>query len=196
LKAQLLGTGVCSLKTGDTVNTTGAKVAASVEWNTRFGLYKNGGGNPDINSATPDTTGYAYTATNWPSQSNASTDFLSKRATFRSYGDTVDNVAAGNAITGLSLSTGAYKSTDMGTFAAGPRALATHGGDRRLITAPFVVGGKIAGWACLLMLHPIDGPNVTVYLEYVGNAGSLSSPCASSGLPGGTNGPLVPALVQ
>ena len=196
LKAQLLGTGVCSLKTGDTVNTTGAKVAASVEWNTRFGLYKNGGGNPDINSATPDTTGYAYTATNWPSQSDASTDFLSKRATFRSYGDTVDNVAAGNAITGLSLSTGAYKSTDMGTFAAGPRALATHGGDRRLITAPFVVGGKIAGWACLLMLHPIDGPNVTVYLEYVGNAGSLSSPCASSGLPGGTNGPLVPALVQ
>jgi len=196
LKNEILGTGICNVRTGGTVNTTGAKVAASIEWNSRFGLYKNGGGNPNINTATPDLTGYAYTATNWPSRSNAAPDFLAKRATFRSYGNTTDTVAAGNAITGLSLSTGSYKSTDMGTYAAGPRSLATHGGNRRLVLAPFVVASKVAAWACMLILHPIDGPNVTVYLEYVGNASSPTSPCSAGGLAGGTNGPLVPTLVQ
>jgi hypothetical protein len=91
VKSELLGHGYCNLKTGDPVNTTGAKVAASVEWNSRFGLYKNGAGNPDINSATPDTTGYAYTATNWPSKANASANFLAKRAANQSYGGSVCN---------------------------------------------------------------------------------------------------------
>ncbi len=195
LKSQLLGNGPCNLATGGTVNTTGAKVAASTEWNSRFGLYKNGAGNPDINSAVPDTTGYSYTAVNWPSRANASPDFLAKRATFRSYGNTTDTVAAGNAITGLSVSN-SYKSTDMGTYAAGPRSLATHGGDRRLMFAPFVTGTTIVAWACVLLLHPIDGPNMTVYLEYVGNASNPATPCASAGLAGGVNGPLVPVLVQ
>lgn len=193
-KDELLGTGFCNLRTGDTVGTSGKKFAASVEWNSRFGLYK-GGANPDINSATPDTTGYAYTAVNWPTQSNASADFLSKRATNRSYGDTVDTVNAGDAITGLNIK-GGYKSADMGTYAVGTQALATHGGDRRLVMGPVVVGGRIADWACILMLHPIDAPKRTVYLEYVGNASNPSSPCSSAGVAGGTNGPLVPALVQ
>jgi hypothetical protein len=195
VKAELLGYGYCNLRTGDHIGTTGAKVAASVEWNTRFGLYKNGAGNPDINSATPDATGYAYTATNWPSKANASADFLAKRATNRSYGNTVDSVSTGNAITGLSLSN-SYKDNAMGTYAPGSRALSAHGGDRRLVLAPIVIGSNIGAWACVLILHPIDGPNVTVYLEYVGNASNLNSPCASAGLAGGTNGPLVPVLVQ
>jgi hypothetical protein len=84
----------------------------------------------------------------------------------------------------------------MGTYAAGPRSLATHGGNRRLVLAPFVVGAKVVDWACMLILHPIDGPNVTVYLEYVGNAGSITSPCTSGGMAGGANGPKVPTLVQ
>ena len=85
---------------------------------------------------------------------------------------------------------------DMATYAAGPNALATHGGSRRLVHAPFVAGGVIKDWACVLMLHPIDSVQTTVYLEYVGNAASPSSPCTSVGLAGGTNGPLVPVLVQ
>ncbi|NMM78731.1 hypothetical protein B2J88_10375 [Rhodococcus sp. SRB_17] len=192
---QLLGTGYCTLKTGDTISTTGAKVSASTAWNSRFGLYKNGAGNPKIDNATPDLTGYAYTATNWPSMEKASGDFLAKRASNRSYGNTVDTINAGDAITGLNIK-GGYKSSEMGTYAAGANALAAHGGDRRLAFAPFVVASKIAGWACVLMLHPIDGPKTTVYLEYVGNAAGSTSPCASAGLAGGTNGPLVPALVQ
>jgi len=195
VKKELLGTGVCNVKTGQTVNTTGAKVAARTEWNSRFGLYKNGAGNPSINDTTPDMTGYSYTATNWLSQSNAVGDFLAKRATFRSYGNTNDSVNVGDTLTGLNLK-GSYKDTEMGTYAAGPRSLATHGGDRRLVLAPIVVASKVADWACVLMLHPIDGPNVTVYLEYVGNASSPTSPCSSGGLAGGTNGPLVPTLVQ
>lgn len=194
-KSQLLGTGFCNLRTGDTIGTPGAQVSASVEWNSRFGLYKKGAGNPSINDATPDTTGYAYTATNWPAKANALSDFLIKRAANRSYGDTVDSVSSGNTITGLSVSN-SYKNDDMATYAAGPRALATHGGSRRLVLAPFVSASKIISWACVLMLHPIDGPNVTVYLEYVGNAASPTSHCASAGLAGGVNGPLVPALVQ
>jgi hypothetical protein len=195
LKSQILGTGPCNIRTGGTVNTTGAKVAASVEWNSRFGLYKNGAGNPDINSAVPDTTGYSYTAVNWPSKFNASGDFLAKRAAYASYGNTTDTIAAGNAITGLSISN-SYKSSEMATHAAGTRSLATHGGDRRLMFAPFVGGTTIIAWACILLLHPIDGPNVTVNLEYVGNAASPTTPCSSSGLAGGTGGPLVPVLVQ
>lgn len=193
LSTELQGTGFCTLKTGDTIGTTGAKVSASVAWNSRFGLYKNGAGNPDINSAMPDTTGYAYTATNWSSTKSAIGDFLNQRVAHKSYGNTADTVTAGNTITGLSISN-SYKDSDMGTYAAGAHALATHGGDRRLVYAPIVVASKIQDWACVLMLHPIDGPNVTVYLEYAGNA--ANSHCSSAGLPGGSNGPLVSALVQ
>jgi len=193
-KAQLIGTGGCNLHLTDTV-TPGAKVGASEAWNSRFGIYKNGAGNPTIDTAPPDLTGYSYTPVNWPTKAGAASDFLSKRATNRSFGNTVDTISAGNTITGLSISN-SYKDNGMGTFAAGPRSLATHGADRRLVLAPFVAGSKIVAFGCVLMLHPIDGPHVTVYLEYVGNAAALGSPCASLGLAGGAGGPLVPVLVQ
>jgi hypothetical protein len=199
-KNQLLGTGACDLHVDDT-STPGAKFGASTAWNSRFGLYKNGAGNPDIASAPPDLTGYSYTATNWPPvspgtlPSNALPDFLAKRATFRSYGNTADSVNTGDTITGLNMK-GGYKDTEMATYAAGSRALSTNGKDRRLVLAPIVTGTKITAFACILILHPIDSVNTTVYLEYVGNAASPSSPCTSLGLAGGTGGPLVPVLVQ
>jgi hypothetical protein len=105
-------------------------------------------------------------------------------------------VNAGDAITGRNLQ-GSYQSSLMGTHGtSGPRALGTWGANRRLVLAPVVVGGRINAFACVLMLHPIYGPNTTVHLEFVGNATALNSPCASVGLPGGTAGPLVPGLVQ
>ena len=193
-KSQLLGNGTCNLVLGKTV-TPGAKSAAALQWNSRFGLYKHGGGAPSIDDAMPDLTGYSYTPTNWPSMASAASDFLSKRTTNRSYGDTVDTISAGNTITGLGISN-SYKDADMGTYAAGSRALATKGGDRRLVLAPFVTSEKIVVFGCVLTSHPIDGTHVTVYLEYVGNASDPASPCASLGLAGGTGGPLVPVLVQ
>ena len=196
IRDQLLGNGAC-IKTDAGLSTTGAKFSAALEWNSRFGLYKNGAGSPKVTDAAPDLTGYSYTATNWPSQAGAAPDFLAKRATHRSYGNTVDTVNAGDTITGLNIK-GGYKDGDMGTYSAGPRALATYGGSRRLVMAPVMEAsaGKIDGWACVLMLHPIDSVKTTVYLEYVGNAGNPSSPCASGGLAGGASGPLVPVLVQ
>ena len=192
---ELLANGYCNLGVGDTIGTSGAKFSAAVAWNSRFGLYRNGAGNPAITNAAPDTTGYSYTNINWPSQSNAVGDFLAKRADFRSYGNLTDTVNAGNTITGLNVSN-AYNPGNMGTHAAGPRALATYGTGRRLVLAPIVASTTLTDWACVLMLHPIDKPTTTVYIEFVGNAGALTSPCASAGIAGGTNGPLVPALVE
>lgn len=192
--SQLLGKGVCDLQVND-VSTPGAKVGARTAWNTRFGLYKNGSGNPDINNAPPDLTGYSYYLNNWPTKANASSDFLAKRASNRSYGDTVDSVNQGDSLTGLNMK-GSYRDSEMGTYAAGTNSLATHGQNRRLALAPVVSSGKIIAFACILLLHPIDGPNVTVYLEYIGNASALNSPCSTSGLAGGTGGSLVPTLVQ
>ena len=210
-KTELLANGHCNLRTGDTIGSPGAMVGLRTAWNSRFGLYVNGAGNPKIdtpppNSTPPDTTGYAYTAVNWSrvdasgnrccaSDKLAPGNFFEKRADFRSYGDTTDTVNAGDTITGLSLP-GSYTDSNMGTHAAGTHALATFGGDRRLVLAPIVTGTTLTAWACVLMLHPMDGPNVTVHLEFVGNAASASSPCASAGLAGGPSGPLVPALVQ
>lgn len=194
-RAELLGNTDCNLDVGDTVGTPGGKFSASVEWNSRFGLYKNGAGNPALADAPPDTTGYAYTSTNWPLQKDAIGDFLAKRATFRSYGNTVDSVSTGNTLTGLNISN-SYKDDEMATHAAGARALATHGRSRRLAVAPIVQSTTITAWACVLMLAPIDKVNTTVYLELVGDASAAGSPCITLGLPGGTSGARVPALVQ
>ena len=192
---ELLSNGYCNLRVGDNIGTSGAKFSASVAWNSRFGLYRNGAGNPAITNAAPDTTGYSYTNVNWPSQSNAVGDFLARRADFRSYGDLTDTVNNGNTITGLNVSN-AYSAANMGTHALGPRALATYGASRRLVLAPIVTSTTLTDWACVLMLAPIDKPTTTIYLEFVGNATVSTSPCASLGKPGGTNGPLVPALVE
>jgi hypothetical protein len=72
------------------------------------------------------------------------------------------------------------------------------------VTAPII---DCAGWAssqvvpienyaCVLMLHPIGSPGDTVIMEFVDVASNPSSPCSTSGLAGGTIGPLVPVLVQ
>ena len=192
---ELLSNGYCNLRVGDNIGTSGAKFSAAVAWNSRFGLYRNGAGNPAITNAAPDTTGYSYTNVNWPSQSNAVGDFLARRADFRSYGNLIDTVNNGNTITGLNVSN-AYSAGNMGTHALGPRALAVFGASRRLVLAPIVASTTLTDWACVLMLHPIDKPTTTIYLEFVGNARVSTSPCASLGKPGGTNGPLVPALVE
>ena len=81
------------------------------------------------------------------------------------------------------------------------------GADRRLAVAPIIDCSQwedtnhqatVAAWACILMLHPIEGPDPLVVMEYEGLANDPSSPCATSGVVGGAGsvGPLVPGLVQ
>ena len=195
--AQILkGNGQCSMSTSLQVGKPGNMGnAAAKAWNTRFGLYQAGSDN--VSTAPPDRTGYAYTSTNWPSQTDALGDFTSQRSANANYGATV---AAGNAITGLGISN-AYNPTT---------SVAQHtqfGADRRLAVAPIIDCAQwedtnhqatVVAWACILMLHPIDGPDPLVTMEYEGLANDPTSPCATSGVVGGAGsvGPLVPGLVQ
>ncbi|HEX8989583.1 MAG TPA: pilus assembly protein TadG-related protein [Rhodocyclaceae bacterium] len=199
LSALLAGQGQCSLSTSTQVGQNGADQSVAVAWNSRFGIYKSGAGNPSLNSSPPDFTGYSYTPTNWPSQSTAFADFQSRRTAFSSYGDITDTVNAGNTITGLGLSN-AY---NVATHGSGGQ-LSTYGADRRIVTAPIVNCASwassqtvpIDGWACVMLLHPVDAPTSTVHMEFLGLSTTPGSPCATSGLAGGTAGPMVPVLVQ
>jgi hypothetical protein len=55
---------------------------------------------------------------------------------------------------------------------------------------------RVTDYVCMFMLHPLSGPNDPAQLEYRGLAGIPDTPCATSGLPGGSAGPLVPVLVR
>ena len=196
------GTGACSVppppvQIGEQGNITSLGMA----WNTRFGLYKGG---DNINTATPDYTGYAYTPTSWPekfdsysgSSSSGAPNFLSSRGTHQPF-------QGGSS--GLDISASYSNSASS--------ELATHGADRRLVIVPVV---DCAAWAasnpqtqatlayaCVLLLHPLTNDNGPaagdeVWLEYRGPSTDPTSPCATSGAVGGPGsiGPMVPSLVQ
>jgi hypothetical protein len=59
-----------------------------------------------------------------------------------------------------------------------------------------VTSRKVSGFLCMLMLQPLSIPLTDVQVEYIGNASDAGSPCVTSGLAGGTAGPLVPVLVR
>lgn len=191
--------GYCGPLTGETVEAETGNLgeAAAKAWNTRFGLYHNGGGYAwdGTPPAAADQTGYSYTTTPegqvaWPLQRSAYADFVSHRPGRVPY--------QGNTLTGLTLSnayTPVQEALDSGTI------------DRRIVTVPVV---DCSGWtsghvttysptfACVLMLHPIASPTDIVYMEYLGVAGVAGSPCPAFGLPGGGGGGTadVPGLVQ
>jgi len=195
LAALFTGNGLCSLNVTNPVGQPGnLGNAAARAWNTRFGLYSGSFG---VTNAPPDFSGYAYGPTNWPSGSNALADFITRRSATQPYGSSVAN---GNAITGLSISN-AYNPTT--TTAQHTQ----YGADRRLVVSPIIdcaslTSGthttNILGWACVLMLQPVDDPNATIKMEYEGLSSAPGSPCASSGVVGSSTsvGPMVPALVQ
>lgn len=177
----------CALPaTGSQVGTPGDKAATTNAYNTRFGIYANPYKNPSY--GTPDFTGFAYDATTWPSQSNAYSDFVSKRLTFASY--------QGDLITGINTG-GSYNPS---YYAAGA--------DRRLALAPEVDcsvllsghSAPVLSWDCVLMLDPMGsgGSATPVHLEYRGSSTAPGSPCATQGTPGNGSsvGPQVPVLLQ
>ncbi len=184
------------IEVGDLVDAQSGVLGASAgtSWNTRFGLYKNGAGNPNpSNGAVADTTGYAYTPTSWVLGHDAYDDYKAKRdGSHDPYGPTT---AQGNTITGLDVSS-SYHPLTTAEHAAGEPG-------RRLIAMPTVdcstwgPGHKavVTGWVCALMLTPYQGPNDEISLEYRGVAGAPGVPCGTYGHPGGT-GPRVPTLVQ
>jgi hypothetical protein len=201
IKAGIEGAGFCDVKLGDQVHAeVGMNESVATAWNSRFGLYKQGGGNPQPSDAAPDFSGYAYTSANWPTGHDAYADFAQRQAAYTSYGPPSDTTARGNTITGLSISNAFKTSTSGATGIHG-----TKGADRRVMTMPVVDcaswgSGHVTatqGWACVLMLTPIDSPTQMVVLEYLGVPGNPGVPCGSYGQGGSaSNGPPVPTLVQ
>ena len=194
----------CGTKVGDTLGTPGVQTSVVDVWNQRFGIYKNTG---DPSVQRPDYTGYAYTSLNWPAQFNAydgpapgspasARNFVTKRAAFASCADTGTKVQGANScesITGLSLNS-FQKLANPGNVSGGHMQ---YGFDRRIVTVPVIDGGnRVIDYACILMLQPLSIPMTDVQLEFRGNAGGVGSPCTTSGLAGGSAGPLVPVLVR
>ncbi|MES2248818.1 MAG: pilus assembly protein TadG-related protein [Pseudomonadota bacterium] len=197
--------GRCGARVGDTIGTPGVQTSVADTWNYRFGIYKNSG-DPSVNR--PDYTGYAYTQLNWPAKFNAyngapgagadptAQNFVTKRAAFASCADTGTKVKGANScesITGLSLNS-FQKLATPGNVAGGHMQ---YGMDRRFVTVPVIDGGNhVIDYLCMLMLQPLSIPMTDTQLEFLGNAGAAASPCTTSGLAGGSAGPLVPVLVR
>lgn len=183
------GQGQCDLTINNPIGQTGVVASLADAWGTRFGIYKPGGGSGgSVTTAPPDFTGYSYTTANWPSGSNAYPDFLTKRAGHTPFNsDSGVNINPSNPIS----------SSQHQQF----------GRDRRLVLAPIVNCSQFTSsqtvtmdaWACVLLLAPMTNPGGGAFaaqLEYLGLANQPGTPCATSGLGGGTAGPLVPVLVQ
>jgi hypothetical protein len=171
------------------VGQTGAENALKAAFNSRFGLYQGGGGvsSGDLAQAPPDFTGYEYNPTTWTAGENAyggsGTNFQSARAAHLPHQGVP-------GMPGFSVATSGQ--------------LQAQGADRRVVIVPVVdcpayTPGQnvpIMGYACVLLLNPFRSPGDDVRVEYLGAAGASGSPCATSGLAGGTTGPLVPVLVH
>ncbi len=198
LRDVLKGEGQCNLPGNNTVvGKPGNNGSAAFAYSSRFGLYQGSGGPPA--DGIPDLTGYGWYSDaplTQPPYPNKYPIFVSKRVVHAAYQG--DNRAPDT-----------IRLTTVGRTYSG--SLATAGTNRRIVPVPIVdcaafdgLGGSgtiaIQGLACVLLLHPVKpgaGSNTTkMWLEYRGLASDLNSPCAVSGLPGGTGGPLVPALVQ
>jgi Flp pilus assembly protein TadG len=204
--AELAEGGRCGTRIGDTLGTPGAQTSVDRPWNYRFGVYKNSD-SPSLNH--PDQTGYSYTSANWknavpqnafsgtPAANSDATaqNYVTKRAAYASLADTGTNLKAGSQI-----AFGDNNKLNSFQKLATPGASGEHrqyGYSRRLAVVPVINGAtQVINYVCMFMLHPLSGPNDPALLEFRGLAGIPDSPCATSGLPGGSAGPLVPVLVR
>jgi Flp pilus assembly protein TadG len=219
LTAQLQG--YCGSRVDDNITNANANGAAGTkaslveEWNGRFGIYKAADG---YTSIAPDYTGYGYTSTDWKKK-NASGNtccafdsandgagnkgFLLRRQSFDTCGGgSQSTIKACEGIMGMTIS------NNLKVVATGGSTgqLRQYGTNRRIAVVPVVAGAltssttKISDFACMFLLQPIPSPSSTnqVFLEYIGKASDVGSPCTAGGLPGASTsaGPLVPVLVR
>jgi hypothetical protein len=204
--AELAEGGRCGTRIGDTLGTPGAQTSVDRPWNYRFGVYKNTD-SPSVNH--PDQTGYAYTASNWknPVPQNAfsgtpaagsqrtAQNYITKRAAYASLADTGTNLKSGSLI-----AFGDNNKLNSFQKLATPGVTGEHrqyGYNRRLAVVPVIDGAvRVVDYVCMFMLAPLTGPNDTTALEFRGLASAAGTPCTTSGVPGGSTGPLVPVLVR
>ncbi|MBS3996938.1 MAG: Tad domain-containing protein [Hydrogenophaga sp.] len=190
LSAMLQGTAQCGIALADEVGQSGAMNSLDVAWNTRFGLYKSGGGNPKADTSPPDLTGYTYTQATWPLGANAYAGSVAGQFNYQNAAANLRPYQLSPPNPYFKLSSGAHN---------------VFGRTRRLTVAPVVdcavwnasgsANPAVDGWACVLMLNPLLTNADTPTLEFLGLSTDPGSPCATNGEPGGS-GPLVPQLVQ
>jgi hypothetical protein len=197
IKAILAGGKQCDVsQIGETVGQTGKQDTLQEAWNTRFGWYRQGGGY-DPGDAPPDKTGFAYSnlnedgsegGGNWPSGSNAYADFEAAQATFQPYQQTIP----------LGIQKNQY-----GQPLQSPQLDTLGRFNRRVVVAPVVncttwntpPGSQtpsILGWACVLMLNPINGGSAAsniAKLEFLGLTSDAGNPC-------GEQNSMAPVLTQ
>jgi hypothetical protein len=210
LYAMLTGTGECNLPpVGTLVGQQGQLTALSKYWNTRFGLYTS---NLTPSSAQPDKTGIAYTAS-----STSGANSFTWPCAFNAYGGNAstcvdaagDKATASNFVTSQAPSLPYQPSNPMGLGNNYANMLPSPlAGNRRIAVAPIIdcsllTGSNpqstpVQGYACVLMLNPITDKNGAgaVSVEFEGLSNTPGNPCATTGLPGGSFGPMVPTLVQ
>jgi len=219
LAALLTGEGVCNLPdVGTLVGQTGTAQSLSVAWNSRFGLYKSGAGNPSATTARPDYTGVAYTNSDFPGSVPAGKTETWPTRAGGSPGDPPQaydgTTPTGAPINNYLTESGPtrrtpYQMSDNPAAVSNPyTALPPTGGppshdqsgelQRRIVVAPVincqslctpgVQTVPIQGYVCALMLSPMGNSPDRIVLEYIGPYGS--APC-STGL-----GPKGPILVQ
>lgn len=183
--------GKCGTRVNDVVGTPGTQTTIAEDWNFRFGIYKKlPNFSTDPSYMRPDYSGYSYTSANWPGQSNAWSDFVTRRATNQAC---ASNVNGCQSLTGVSLNT----FNDLAASGSGPSSHGAWGSNRRVVTVPVTdASNRVIDFACMFMLAPLAIPMADTKLEYIGNASLSTSPCSFSGMPGGVAGPLVPALVR
>jgi len=178
--------GQCNLTDTQTlVPDNGVMSTLQDAWNWRFGVKKNSG--PPAGALPPDYSGFAYTAANWASQTQAFPNFITQRA-INAVWNREPNLTGG--------------------WSASTKSVHAAGADRRLVVMPIVdcagwdVGGTssqpILGWACVFLLNPVSGPSGDMALEFRGPASDPASGCLTSGAPGrgGAGRPRVPGLVM
>jgi Flp pilus assembly protein TadG len=186
------------------VGQNGNVASMETSYNSRFGVYRNGAGNPQKTTAAPDITGQSYAweggVGNWSlgrdaysGTSGTTPNFVAARASRLP----TENIAGLNP----AFYANPYNPSTSADHVA-------YGADRRLVTAPIVdcagfTSGQhapIRGYACILLLDPYrtQGSDVRSKFEYLGRSNVAGSPCATSGIAGNTSsqGPMVPALVQ
>lgn len=184
LRERVAGTGYCGVAVGQLVGQPGVVSSLESSWNTRFGIYDN-----KVSSAAspPDFTGYSYPT----GASNRFADFVVKRTQREAFQGKV-------ATNRVALSAAEHRQW---------------GQQRRIMTVPVVncsawnnngsAQVPILDFACVLLLAPVrDGGSANAWthtsssmdMEFLGLAGASGTPCATAGMPGGFNGPRVPAL--
>ncbi len=180
----ITGSGSCSVTVGATVGATGVISSLERAWNSRFGVYRG----LNATTAPPDFTGFGY-----PSGINNYPLYVAQLALRTPFQGSVGN---------------STKLTEPQHRALGQK--------RRIVTAAIVncavwnvppgsAQPPVLDFGCVLLLAPVrDAGNPwssvpvsnTLDIEYLGLASAVNTPCASSGLAGGTYGPLVPVLAK